>query len=404
VAAALLSLWGAWWTKNLHRNRLLAAQHTQVPAWRFLALDFLNNYHGVRLWLAGGDPYHDPFPDPVGRKYYYPPTVLWLFVWCKYCTPRTATVICILAIIALGVFGVSVSCRARRLLGLKTVSFPLAVAAFFFTTPFLYALERGNYDLILVPLLLITVYGLKRPSMSGDLLAGSSLAFAVAIKLYPALLCVALLPLRRFRAILCSGLLLIALIACQYQGMMSFRQNIQELISHHIPIPETPMNPAAHSLSGDWLLFWTGTRFAWLGKIPGTVAALALLVPPVVWLGSRVQPSRRAPDLLYPYLLWTLAAATFVPYIANDYSLVFLPLAALAVWGERNSVRVQMGMTLMVLCLQPLNLAIGAKLLMVFKCLALTAVAAAVAERCSGLVLNKNLPPYPAALRRNEFA
>jgi hypothetical protein len=265
-------------------------------------------------------------------------------------------------------------------LELRKVSLLLAVAVFFFSAPFLYALERGNYDLVILPLLIAAAWGLTRASLYGELSAGVSLGLAVAIKIYPAFLFLALVPLRRFRVLWCGLVVLGGLLLLQYRDVLSFRANIQELISRHIPIPETPINPAAHSLSGDWLLFWTGTPFAKLGRIPGTAASLGLLLPALLWVGHRVYKSPRPNRLVYPYLLWTLAAATFVPYIANDYSLVFLPLAALAVWDERNSVKVQMGMTLMVLCLQPLSLTIGPKLLMVFKCVSLGAVGMGLLE------------------------
>ena len=39
-----------------------------------------------------------------------------------------------------------------------------------------------------------------------------------------------------------------------------------------------------------------------------------------------------------PYLLWLAAAATFGLPVSYDYNLIFLPLAAFAVWDRRDGV------------------------------------------------------------------
>src|SRR6185437_13282096 len=60
----LLALWGAAWGLSLRQNRLAGARFTWVPAWHFLGLDFLNPCMAARHWVAGGDPYREPFGDP----------------------------------------------------------------------------------------------------------------------------------------------------------------------------------------------------------------------------------------------------------------------------------------------------------------------------------------------------
>src|SRR5438128_2672962 len=81
LGVALLLLWGSWWTENILTNRMNEAQYTWVPAWPYLGLDFLNPYFAARHWAAGGNPYTEPFGDPNGRRFCYPPHVLPCFAW-----------------------------------------------------------------------------------------------------------------------------------------------------------------------------------------------------------------------------------------------------------------------------------------------------------------------------------
>ena len=68
---------------------------------------------------------------------------------------------------------------------------------------------------------------------------------------------------------------------------------------------------------------------------------------------------------------------------ANDYSLVFLPLAALAVWDRRDPLMVHVALGLLLLWWQPLALPIDARLLFVIKFLGLGAVGACLVRRAS---------------------
>ena len=85
--------------------------------------------------------------------------------------------------------------------------------------------------------------------------------------------------------------------------------------------------------------------------------------------------------ILYPYLLWLAAAATFIPKVSIDYNLVFLPLAIIAVWDRRDPVLVHLCMAFMFLWAQPLGVPIGPILLLGFKYLSLAAVAVSLAWR-----------------------
>src|SRR5262249_42924914 len=90
VGVALLVVWGLWWKSSLRHNHLVGGHLTWVEVYHYLGVDFLNNYRASRHWLAGGDPYREPFGDPLGRKLCYPPAVLPAFAWCNGFSPRSA--------------------------------------------------------------------------------------------------------------------------------------------------------------------------------------------------------------------------------------------------------------------------------------------------------------------------
>ena len=87
------------------------------------------------------------------------------------------------------------------------------------------------------------------------------------------------------------------------------------------------------------------------------------------WVGELaalfvVQRPSRA---ILPYFLWLTAAATFLPPVANDYSLVFLPLAIVAIWDRRDPTPVHMVMGLVLLWWQPWQLDVSARVLILLR-------------------------------------
>ncbi len=92
------------------------------------------------------------------------------------------------------------------------------------------------------------------------------------------------------------------------------------------------------------------------------------------------RPNR--PNLLLPYFTWLAATATFLPKIAHDYSLLYLPLTALAVWDRRDRAAVHLLMLPALLWWQPFRLpGVGPKILFVGKCLAMLALAMCLVAR-----------------------
>lgn len=83
VGAVGLALWAGWWGLSWKRNTLVHVNQTWIMGWRFLGLDFLNNYQASRHWLAGGDAYRDTIDDPLSRAFCYPPLVLPTFAWVR---------------------------------------------------------------------------------------------------------------------------------------------------------------------------------------------------------------------------------------------------------------------------------------------------------------------------------
>jgi hypothetical protein len=379
----LLALWGAAWGLSLRQNRLVGARFTWVPAWDFLGLDFLNPCMASRHWVAGGDPYRELFGDPregtrLNGTFCYPPVVLPLFAWCALVTPQTAVVLWVGALTALAVFGAVLAWRCRRRLGLADLPLPLAVGAVLCSTPVLFALERGNIDLMLLPLFAGAAWALQRRSLPRDLTAGGCLALAAWAKLYPGLLALSLPALGRWRALACFVAAAVLIALPGLGDLPALQANLR--VSIQAEAPAAAYHPC-HTLSGCWAYLWAGTPLAWLGYIPGSLAAGALV------LGLALAVSRevlRCPDsrrVVLPYLLWLAALATFFPRHANDYNLFYLPLAALAVWDRREPVAVQAGLALLLLWWQPWALPVGGRELFACKALGLLAVTASLVRR-----------------------
>src|SRR5436309_3131397 len=104
LGVVLLLGWAFVWGLSVQRDRLAGGQRTwlrDTPVWKFLGLDFLSNYHAARHWLAGGNPYVEPFGDPLGRPICYPPVILYLFAWCHWLSPRAAVLTWMAALTAL---------------------------------------------------------------------------------------------------------------------------------------------------------------------------------------------------------------------------------------------------------------------------------------------------------------
>jgi hypothetical protein len=393
----LLTLWCGWWGWSLYTNRLALGHYTWVDSWPFLGLDFLNNYHASRQWFAGGDPYVNLLGDVAPRRYCYPPLMLPCFFWCTWLSARAATVVWTIASALLAAVGVWWTARSRRELAVHPVPVPLLLSCLLFSAPLVFALERGNCDLLLVPLLVTAGWALRERSAPRDALAGACLALAAGLKIYPAILLAGLLPLRRWRALAFGMSAAAGLALYRVYDLPLFWHHLQEMIASSMPAALGGIGATCHTLSGTWPLLWKGDNLAWLRNLPGTAGALILVLPAVLFLSYRLYRRHSPERHIYPYLLWLVSAASFVPQVSNDYNLFFLLLAAMAAWDRRDRVVVHLGMALFILWAQPVHLAIGARLLLAFKLASLYTVGLSLLARSHEQVQASASEPYSTA-------
>ena len=381
VGVVLLGAWAAWWLASLAHGRLLGGSSTWIPAHDVLGIDLLGPYHAARHWLGGGNPYREPFGDPLGRPHIYPPAAYWLFAWAGVVPERLAHPLWATVLTALAVAATRACLRTRQALGLADVPPALAVALVLWSTPLLFALERGNCDLVAVALILAGASALRRRTPSGDILAGVCLALAAWLKVYPGLLVVALLVLRRWRAaasfVVAAGLVAVA----DLPGLADWLANIRAYAGGY----DIAVVPSAHSLSTYWRRLWP-RELAILSAVPGPVAACLVLLPPAVGVCLRVPRGAEGDVLLVPLFLWLTALATFLPALSNDYNLVVLPLVALAVWDRGDRLTAHALLAPLLTWWQPFALPyLAPKFLFAAKLAGLAGVAVCLAARARAL-------------------
>jgi hypothetical protein len=346
VGAVLLMLWGWWWFETLRRGQMPLAQHTRIPAWRFLGLDFLHNYWGVRVWVAGGNPYQVEIGDWRG-KYAYPPIALPLFSWSALFTEGAAIRIWMGVITAVVAAGAWMASRVRRTMDVARLPLVFILATALCSMPVLFATERGQADAVCLAMIIVVALLWRRPS---TWMTDIAIAW---VKIYPAVLIPALLVLGRPRAFVIA-LTAAALIGfVPYQATLdSFHASAQgERMGFLTEIRSWLTDPNhvraraggyglisidSHSLTTYWGRFWDHFGLTRVASMPGLLGAAIMLAPLALWVSLRVWRSPGRASLAYPYLLWLAALATFGLPVSYDYNLIFLPLAALAVCDRRD--------------------------------------------------------------------
>jgi hypothetical protein len=354
----------------------VGADGTWVNSNSILGGDFLANYRAARAWLAGINPYLEPFGDPA--PYLYAPILFRLFAWCHFFDARSAVFLWMVALVAMSSFGAVASWRARRALALSAVPLPFVLGAVLCSFPITFALERGNCDLLVLLLLVPAACALRQRSAWRDVVAGACLGLAPWIKVYAAFLVLSLPALRRWRALAFFALCFAAIWLIDIEGVHQFRRNVREYVKFY----NIGFAYGGHMFTTWWGPLWRDTPLDWLGQLPGIIGAAAALFPLAFWVSLRVRWCSDPSVLIYPYLLWLTALATFLAPVSSDYNLFFLPLASLALWDRRDSPFVHALMMLMVLWWQPLRLEIGPRLFFLFKLAGLLAVALSLLARC----------------------
>jgi hypothetical protein len=385
VGLGLLVLVALWWKASLQRNKLYAANHVWIPAHHYLAADFQHNYYAARHWLHGGDPYLGHFGAPLEAKFSYAPSVLPLFAWCGLVSVEKAIRIWLGVLATMACLAGWSAWRTRRQLGLADVPLLLVFGVVLTSMPVVFAMERGNYDLLVIVLFAGAAAALGRRSALGDVAGGCLLALAAWIKVYPGLVVLALPLLGRRRAFLACVVAGLAMGVADLPHLRPFLENARTLARDHTPAKYGVINLSVHTVTGCWSLFWANTRLSWLTRLPGWGAWLLAALPLMGWVTWQLRRCPQGNALLYPYLCWITAVGTFLPPVSNDYNLVYLPLAALAVWDRRDPVWLHVLMAFLLLWWQPVKFGITAEMLFLFKSLGVVAVGCSLANRAREL-------------------
>ena len=380
LALGLIGLWVAWWVASERADSMVLGRVTWVPPLSFLAGDFkVHIDHIARLQAAGIDPYHRA-DDWVCALYPYPPMVGRSFAWVSLMARATAARVWLVALAFVFAAGAIESWRARGRLGLGEIPLAWVVVAVLYATPSLFAMERGQSDPMVILPLMLASWLLVRQEAGADVVAGVVLGATSWLKYYPGLTVVALVALSRPKALAAFvGVAAIIGVVDLDGTRQSIRNGAlgQTLMADKVP----HVHEIKHSIVENWKSMRFVRSVHLLGEVPGSVAAAALLLPAIGFVSRKVSRSADPRALIFPYLLWLTAAATFgMPY-ANDYNLVPLVLALLAVWDVRDPWRVQLLLGLSMPWFQPFWLPLGGQALMVLKLVALYAVGSCLAAR-----------------------
>jgi hypothetical protein len=363
----LLVCWLIWWISNLIHGRTADGGLTWIhPSF---GVDFANHVDkGVRTWMVGGDPYAERH-----LLYPYPPIVLRLFAWVWLTSTDVSVRIWMSCAALFAVIGALAAIHTRRQLGLATISASLAISAVLFSFPVLFALDRANYDLLIVPLVVCAVGLMRRNTATADVIAGLLLAIAIWSKLYPGLLVLGMFALRRWRLAIWLALFGLLIGLADPPQLMRFLANnkIQMDTAWALARAFPTLLPWNHPLPPGWQSLWAGTPLAFL---PGELGTALLLGVPLVWVSYDVYRCSHPDRLCMPYLLWLVALGSFVPPVANDYSLTPLVLAVLMIWNREDRWFVHAAFAALILWWQPLALPLPGRVYLFIKLAALMAV------------------------------
>lgn len=382
---ALLVVWVVWWADALYELNLWASQHTLIHVPLFGADFFSQSDLAAREWASGIDPYASR-----GHLFHYPPLVIRLFLWTPLFEEKLALRIWIVVCILLMVAGTWAAVRVRKSLPVGQLPLSLALAFVLFSFPVVFELERANFDLITLAALLIALWLFSKGTNTAEFLAGCVLAAGPWVKLYPGLMGLGLVALRRYRAT--AGFV----VACAAIGLAAPSETMRSFDVLRLAVERVknvskivPQSPWGHSLSVAWLKIGQAASSTFLGKamlaIPMDAAAGAFVLGLAGWVCYRLYRLPRTNELLYPLLLWLNALGSCVGAIANDYSLAFLPLAAIAVFSLKDGWFVRIGMALLVIWWQPLDVKLDSGVLLAIKVLGLVVVGMSIVKRAEEL-------------------
>ena len=393
LGAGLLLVWAAWWTLSLRQQppRLImavsstpGAQLTPIPAWHLVGVDFQHNYAGTLTWLAGRNPYQAIDNDPYNPVYVYPPLTLAAFAWVALVPADTAitinfaegggspqfrysfaaVLVWMAALVAIFLSAARHTARYRHARGLTPLPFLLLAGAVLLSYPAMFELERGNCNgLVLLVIIGLSALAGRPRGWVADLLLAAGVVVAAGIKAYPGILLLGLLALRRYRAA-AAGVVLLGLLLVALRGPFSAWGRIAEAITRDAARGYLAFS---HSLASHWHLLWPDLGLPFLAKVPAVPALAAAVLAVVLPVGWRIHRSADPSALAWPWLLWLTAMGTFVTGISNDYNLVFVPLAWLALWDRRDPWWAHALAAAALTWLQPFSIGLGGPGLLLLK-------------------------------------
>jgi Glycosyltransferase family 87 len=382
VSLALVGLWVSLFVASVRQDRLVVGRSTWVLIAPCLGVDFkLAIDYVARVEALGLRASQFP-DDPHCVQYPYPPMIGRYFRWVTLFDRMTASVVWQCTLPLFGAIGCLAAWRTRKKLGLDSMPLMLMFAAFLFSTPFIYAVERGQCDPMIIPLLVVAAWLLGKRGTWAELGAGGLLALTAWIKYYPGLAVIALFALGRKKA-MAAFVAVVALI-----GVVD-RQGIRESITAGKLIESGQLrrigtvHESSHSFIEAWKLSASVRGSALLSRVPEGLPTAILLIPALYLVSRGVARAKDPKALTYPYLLWLTSAATFALPYSNDYNLCTLPLAMMALWDRRDRATIQLLLALSLLWLQPIWLPIDGGILVFFKLGALYAVGACLVARAS---------------------
>jgi hypothetical protein len=405
----LIAVWIIWWIRSFDAN-WLTGWNLWFSPWQYLGTDFRHNFLAVHFMAHGGNPYRQDFGDYRGL-YAYPPIVLGLFYWCVLFPLRQARLAVMVWTTAVAGLVEAAALRARaarRSLGLTDLAAPLIVGAVLMSTPVVFAMERGNCDALVLILIVAAAELIRRRSKGADVLAGLCLAVGMWIKIYPGLVLVGALALRRWRVVgwgAAFGLMIPVILwrpttdffaaSAKSEG---YRTSFIRSAVHFAPDPRLasssptltypPLEPHSHSLPAYWRTFWTRVGLVGMANVPGLIGAGLLLGPLLAVVFWRVRAA--AAVVAYPYLLWVAMLATFWMPVSYDYNLIFFPVLAVAAWDLSDPWFLQLLLAPVLIYWQPVALShVPMELLLLIKLMALVGLGICVCRRAAESRLGK---------------
>jgi hypothetical protein len=393
ASTVLLVLWVGWWVGSVRRDRLKHASVTWVGALPFMTGDFkVHIDHVARTYASGVNPYRvAPADDWVCAQFPYPPMIPRLFAWVSLFSPSSAARIWLLGLTACLATGTFAAWKTRRALDLTPVPLAALGVAVAYSTPAVFAMERGQCDPLVLPAIAAASWLLGRRSVRSELAAGILLGAAAWLKYYPGLAVIGLISLRRWRALGAAMAVALLIGAVDWADVATSIENGRFLARLGVA-PLGYIHPTSHSLVADWRSLWLVRWIRPLSAVPGVVGASAVLVSAVMVVSLQVWRAPNSRSLAFPLFAWLTAAATFAMPYSNDYNLVTLPVAALAVWDRRDRVWVHMAMGLLLLWWQPVMLSAGGGLLLTIKTGGLLAVGVSLCARAREVETDSSMP------------